>query len=120
MATKTIVASDTGLVCECCMLVIANGDDSSCRDYHGHEHEECELGLEANESAHIGVTDGSPEVLMFRCVGCGNDVMDNAYPLIIMADVEVNHTHHYDETISAWMCKECGTNTDYCDGPNDI
>jgi hypothetical protein len=25
-------------VCECCALVIANGDDSGCRDYYGHTH----------------------------------------------------------------------------------
>ena len=25
-------------VCECCALVIANGDSSACRDYYGHTH----------------------------------------------------------------------------------
>ena len=25
-------------VCECCALVIANGDNPSCRDYYGHTH----------------------------------------------------------------------------------
>ena len=27
-----------GECCECCALVIANGDDSGCRDYYGHTH----------------------------------------------------------------------------------
>lgn len=27
-----------GSACECCRLVIANGDDSGCRDYYGHTH----------------------------------------------------------------------------------
>lgn len=25
-------------LCECCALLLANGDDSSCRDYYGHDH----------------------------------------------------------------------------------
>lgn len=25
-------------VCECCALMIANNDDSACRDYYGHTH----------------------------------------------------------------------------------
>lgn len=32
MARKTFV------LCECCALKLANDDDSSCRDYHGHDH----------------------------------------------------------------------------------
>lgn len=25
-------------ICECCYLLLANNDDSSCRDYHEHDH----------------------------------------------------------------------------------
>lgn len=39
MATIT----DTHQVCECCALMIASGDESSCRDYWGHAHRSCEL-----------------------------------------------------------------------------
>ncbi|HSX68445.1 hypothetical protein [Nocardioides sp.] len=26
-------------VCDCCALMLANGDDSGCRDYYGHTHD---------------------------------------------------------------------------------
>ena len=32
-------------VCECCALVINNGDESSCRDYHGHTHPTCDKSV---------------------------------------------------------------------------
>lgn len=32
-----------GSACACCALVIANGDDSGCRDYYGHTHESAHL-----------------------------------------------------------------------------
>ena len=59
-------------VCECCLLVTANGDDSSCRDYHGHEHETANYGIEPGEDIVPGdvITDG-----MIRCFGCGDDAI---------------------------------------------
>lgn len=35
-----------GECCECCALVIANGDDSGCRDYYGHTHPSPALSAE--------------------------------------------------------------------------
>lgn len=32
MARKTLT------LCECCALVLANNDESGCRDYHHHDH----------------------------------------------------------------------------------
>ena len=29
-------------VCECCALLITNGDDSGCRDFHNHTHPDCD------------------------------------------------------------------------------
>ena len=30
-------------LCECCALMLANNDDSGCRDYHGHDHAPLEV-----------------------------------------------------------------------------
>ena len=54
-------------VCECCALIINNGDDSSCRDYYGHTHPSCDLSV---PYADMG---SSREVGYFHenCNGCG-------------------------------------------------
>lgn len=36
-----------GHACECCTLMIANGDDSGCRDYYGHTHRTASLNERA-------------------------------------------------------------------------
>ncbi|WP_247040325.1 hypothetical protein [Arthrobacter rhizosphaerae] len=32
------MANTTFILCECCTLVLANDDESGCRDFHGHKH----------------------------------------------------------------------------------
>ena len=35
MSVKVVYESEA---CDCCLLWVANNDDSSCRDYYGHKH----------------------------------------------------------------------------------
>lgn len=35
-----------GRCCECCLLMIVNGDESGCRDYYGHTHRPASLSEE--------------------------------------------------------------------------
>ena len=55
-------------VCECCAMMVANGDESSCRDYYGHTHPTCDKNIaRANiEPAYeVGYFD-------VNCNGCGS------------------------------------------------
>ena len=36
-----------GQCCECCALMIANSDDSGCRDFYGHDHKPASLSERA-------------------------------------------------------------------------
>ena len=58
------------LVCECCALVINNGDDSGCRDFHGHTHPTCD------KSVIYADMESTFEVGYFyaNCNGCGEIV----------------------------------------------
>ena len=54
-------------LCECCTLMVNNGDDSSCRDFHGHTHPTCD------KSVIYADTEDTFEVGYFHanCNGCG-------------------------------------------------
>ncbi|KHE74201.1 hypothetical protein AS25_08300 [Kocuria marina] len=47
MNTETITETMLVFVCECCALMLTNGDDSECRDYYRHGHIDCDLGAGA-------------------------------------------------------------------------
>ena len=51
-------------VCECCTLMVNNGDESSCRDFHGHTHPTCD------KSVIYANTEDTFEV-GYNCNGCG-------------------------------------------------
>ena len=57
-------------VCECCALMVNNGDESSCRDFHGHTHATCD------KSVTCANTEDTFEVGYFHanCNGCGEIV----------------------------------------------
>lgn len=69
-------------VCDCCALMIANGDDSSCRDYYGHDHPTCNLPW--------AVIDGDPEEVwscyVWTCDGCGSDMLSGANRWNVLVD----------------------------------
>ena len=57
-------------LCECCALMVNNGDDSSCRDFHGHTHPTCDKSVTCAD------TESTFEVGYFHanCNGCGEIV----------------------------------------------
>lgn len=74
-----------GLVCSCCALVTANGDDSGCRYSCGDEHADAlaQYGAEPGENVVIGESVG---VQMIRCVGCGDETMCDAWEAWLLQD----------------------------------
>ena len=54
-------------VCECCALMVRNGDESGCRDYYGHTHPTCDKSVVYADMEHTF------EVGYFHtnCNGCG-------------------------------------------------
>ena len=57
-------------VCECCALVINNGDDSGCRDFHGHTHPTCDKSViyaDMEDTFEVGYFHAN-------CNGCGEIV----------------------------------------------
>ena len=57
-------------LCECCALMVNNGDDSSCRDFHGHTHPTCDKSVTCADM------ESTFEVGYFyaNCNGCGEIV----------------------------------------------
>ena len=81
----TIRSYHLGSLCSCCALALANADTSGC-EYNcpdGHAERLCQFGLEPGENAVVGDSVG---VRMFRCVGCGDDVMDWGYEVHILTE----------------------------------
>lgn len=66
---------DTADVCDCCLLMIANADDSGCRDYFGHDHPTCDLpgAVPGDESNDETVWHE------WTCAGCGTEILPGAY-----------------------------------------
>lgn len=73
--------ADTFDVCGCCASVMVNGDDSSCRDYYGHDHAACQLGPDW-----VLVSDSGPTSHSYgwTCAGCGTDQLPygEAWPVL--------------------------------------
>ena len=62
-------------VCECCALMVNNGDDSSCRDYYGHTHPTCDgniVRVGFNNFRKTGYYDEN-------CDGCGGLIFGTLY-----------------------------------------
>ena len=57
-------------VCECCALMVNNGDDSGCRDFHNHTHPTCDKSVTCADM------ESTFEVGYFyaNCNGCGEIV----------------------------------------------
>ena len=57
-------------LCECCTLMVNNGDESGCRDFHGHTHPTCDKNIVRADIEHTF------EVGYFHanCNGCGEIV----------------------------------------------
>lgn len=60
------IEADVGFACECCALLVSNGDDTQCRDYYGHSHPEADFGGWAVVGVSRVDVGGS-----WRCDGCG-------------------------------------------------
>ena len=60
-------------VCECCALLITNGDDSGCRDFHNHTHPDCDHAVRhlTGLKHHVGY-------FTMNCTGCGMIQRDGA------------------------------------------
>ena len=54
-------------VCECCALMVNNGDESSCRDFHGHTHPTCDKSV-TYANTEVTFTVG---YFHANCNGCG-------------------------------------------------
>lgn len=71
-------------VCECCALMVRNGDESGCRDYYGHTHPTCDKSVIYADMEHTF------EVGYFHtnCNGCGELVRtgDTLYAAIRLAN----------------------------------
>ena len=83
-----MVFLESEYVCDCCALVIANGDNSACRDYYGHTHGDpaglWALGDEWVEACWLAAP----------CAACGVEVdqcgpMLEAYRVCPLTDGEV-------------------------------
>lgn len=103
-----MIETDTLALCECCALLIANGDDSACRDYYGHTHQS------ANVPAHTVLSDETDQPCHgFTCDGC--DERQDAYAYRLWAVVlSPRHVLTYRADISDWWCEDCQTLGDYC------
>lgn len=65
---------DTVDVCDCCLIMIANGDESGCRDYYGHDHPSCSIGRAVPGDASDTVT----RWFRWDCAGCGQTMLPGA------------------------------------------
>ena len=62
-------------VCECCALMVNNGDESSCRDFHGHTHPTCDKSViyaDTEDTFEVG----------YNCNGCGESTGGILYAAI--------------------------------------
>lgn len=105
----TLIETDTLTLCECCALLIANGDESGCRDHHGHAHQS------AIVPAHTVLTGESDQPCHgFTCDGCREPQALYAYRLWATV-LEPKHRHEYNFTRSVWWCADCDSITDFCE-----
>src|SRR5690349_13861868 len=57
-----------GTCCICCTLMIANNDESACRDYYEHDHPSV---TEKDHGGYLVITDHVSEVFVGPCPLCG-------------------------------------------------
>lgn len=50
---------NTYVLCECCALMLANNDESGCRDYHHHEHTSLDMPFDTAISQGPHTWDGT-------------------------------------------------------------
>ena len=65
-----------GTCCSCCALMIANNDESGCRDFYGHDHPSPYEGKwflteVVGTNDHIVITDTEDQVIVGPCTLCG-------------------------------------------------
>lgn len=68
-------------LCDCCALMVANGDESGCRDYYNHTHAPCSVPFYA------ALAGGEvPSRRGFTCDGCQEDQLAyaNEWPAAVM------------------------------------
>ena len=81
-----MIETDTLALCECCALLIVNGDESGCRDYYGHTHQS------ANVPARTVLSDETDQPCHgFTCHGCGEPQAMFAYRLWAVVAGEQAH-----------------------------
>lgn len=64
------------LVCECCIMLICNDDDSACRGYHHHDHPDCQLP--AYTVVFTDTIDDWDSTWPGECAGCGQTLLQGA------------------------------------------
>lgn len=62
-------------VCGCCVMVIANADESGCRDYWHHDHPTCDLPASTVIEDPCG---GDERWFEWTCDGCGTTQLPGA------------------------------------------
>lgn len=69
-------------LCDCCALVVANADESGCRDYYGHTHQTAEV-----PAGTVIAGDAVPSPRGFTCDGCQEDqgAYANEWPAVVLA-----------------------------------
>lgn len=67
----TMIVVAEGQCCGCCALMVANGDDSGCRDLHNHTHPT--PMPERIAEGHCVITTDEDEVMCGPCELCGQN-----------------------------------------------
>ena len=62
-------------VCECCALMVNNGDESGCRDYYEHTHPTCDKNIARVDFNNFRTTGYYDE----NCDGCGELIFGTMY-----------------------------------------
>ena len=104
MSVKVVYESEA---CDCCLLWVANNDDSSCRDYYGHKHRHAKVSkrvIRQIAEEYPGATglsivpaydpedDGDNSVEMVGCEFCGQSACYMyGYPVAVLASVPGAH-----------------------------
>lgn len=105
----SMTLTHTLAVCECCAVLIANADESGCRDYYGHTHPAADV-----PAGTVLTDDGADQPsIPWTCEACRTEQDRFAYRM--WADVlETEHRHTYRADLSTHWCEECDTCADYC------
>lgn len=87
-----VITSEELSLCDCCALMVANGDESGCRDFYGHTHQATELPIGT-----VMAGDSLETARGFTCDGCQEDQgpLANEWPAVVLvqAPEHVNYPH---------------------------